>query len=127
MNFENKGLKINELSLSSSSLNEEKKSATREMNDMYWKNMDTIIDAYKKENYEAYLLAQKKGEELMTFDYNNPHKYIEDIESKEYGKKIHRDIVYNGLENKDLDEYDRKCLKIFLGKDDIEYLFENVE
>lgn len=126
MNFENKGIKINELSLSSGST-EPKKSVAREMNDMYWKNMDMILEAYKKENYEAYLLAQKKGEELMSFDYNNPHKHIEDIECKEYGKKIHRDIVYNGLENKDLDEYDRKCLKIFLGKDDIEYLFESLE
>jgi hypothetical protein len=128
MNFENKGINLNikDLSLSSTSSSpEDKKSVTREMNEMYWKNMDMILDIYKKENHEAYLLAQKKGEELMSFDYNNPHKYLEEVESKEYGKKIHRDIVYNGLSRQDLDEYDTKCLKIYLGKDDVEYLFES--
>lgn len=130
MNLENKCLKINslsDLSLSSTSSTcstHEKKSVTREMNEMYWKNMDVILDGYKKENQEAFLLAQKKGEEIMSFDYNNPEKYIEETESKEYGNKIYRDIIYNGLEEKDLDEYDKKCLRIFLGKDDIAYIFE---
>lgn len=133
MNFENKCVKINSLSdlslsstssTSSTSYHEEKKSVTREMNEMYWKNMDVILDGYKKENQEAFLLAQKKGEEIMSFDYNNPEKYIEETESKEYGKKIYRDITYNGLEEKDLDEYDKKCLRIFLGKDDITYIFD---
>jgi hypothetical protein len=133
MNFENKSINIENvknLSLSmtsSSSNNEEKKSVTREMNEMYWKNMDVILDKYKKENYHTYLLAQKKGEEIMSFDYNNPEKYLDEVESKEYGKKIIRDITYNGLEENDLDEYDKKCLKIYLGKDDIAYLFENNE
>jgi len=127
MNFENKGINIKNISLSSSSYPEEKKSITREMNEMYWKNMDMILDAYKKENHEAYLLAQKKGEELMAFDYNDPHKFVEENENKEYGKKIHRDIVYNGLSREDLDEHDKKCLKIYLGKDDIDYLFESEE
>jgi len=131
MNIEKKCLKMNSLSdlslstTSSSYPSVEKKSVAREMNEMYWKNMDVILDGYKKENQEAFLLAQKKGEEIMSFDYNNPEKYIEQTENNEYGKKIYRDIIYNGLEEKDLDEYDKKCLRIFLGKDDIAYIFEN--
>ena len=131
MNIEKKCLKMNSLSdlslstTSSSYPSVEKKSVAREMNEMSWKNMDVILDGYKKENQEAFLLAQKKGEEIMSFDYNNPEKYIEQTENNEYGKKIYRDIIYNGLEEKDLDEYDKKCLRIFLGKDDIAYIFEN--
>ena len=98
------------LSSTSSALSQERMvSNTEKMNEMYWKNMDMILEKYKKENPDAYNASQKKGEELMNFDYNNPYAYVNDKEKKEYGKKVCNDITYNGLLEKDLSEYDKEC------------------
>ena len=111
-------------STSSSSSDQRMVSNTAKMNELYWKNMDMILEKYKKENPDAYNASQKKGEELMNFDYNNPYAYVNNKEKKEYGKKVCNDITYNGLLEKDLSEYDKECLRFYLGKDDISYLFD---
>jgi hypothetical protein len=116
------------LSLSSTSLSSSSQdkmiSNTKMMNDLYWKNMDMILERYKKENPDAYEVSQKKGEELMNFDYNNPYQYIKNKERQEFGKKVYTDITYNGLLEKDLSDYDKDCLRFYLGKDDISSLFD---
>lgn len=102
---------------------EESKSMTQQMNDMYWDQMDVMLDIYKKANPEKFALAQKKGEEIMTFDYKNPQEYIKTREMKEYGQKLYRDITYNGLGKEDLSEYEIECLKMHLGQQDLDELF----
>ena len=51
--------------------NEEKKSATQTMNDMYWKQMDMILSEYKKQNPESFELAQKKGYCIVQLIFEN--------------------------------------------------------
>lgn len=101
----------------------ENMSLTDKMNEMYWKKMDDILDMYKKTNPKKYELAQKKGEEIMSFDYNNPKEFTENRDMIEYGKKVYVDVTFNGLTEDSLSEYDIKSLKCFLGKDDISDLF----
>jgi len=102
---------------------EESKSITQQMNEMYWEQMDSMLDIYKKANPEKFALAQKKGEEIMSFDYNNPQQYIKNREMIEYGKKIYRDVTYNGFGREDLSEYEIECLKMYLGKQDLDDVF----
>lgn len=111
-------------SLSSPPVQDRIISNTELMNELYWKNMDIILEKYKKENPDAYNASQKKGEELMNFDYNNPYQYVNNTERKEFGKKVYIDVSYNGLLEKDLSEYDKECLRFYLGKDDISCLFD---
>lgn len=104
---------------------DEKKTTTQLMNEAYWKQMDILIDEYKRQNPEKYLLAQKKGEEIMRFDYSNPEQYIEFRELKEYGEKLYRDVTYNGIRKDLLSDYEIKSIKFYLGKDDISYIFSD--
>ena len=102
---------------------EEKKTTTQLMNEAYWQQMDILIAEYKRQNPEKYLLAQKKGEEIMKFDYNNPDQYVEIRELREYGEKLYRDVTYNGIKEHELSDYEIKCIKFYLGKDDISAIF----
>ena len=102
---------------------EEKKSNTQIMNDIYWKQMDALIAEYIRQNPEKYMLAQKKGEEIMKFDYNNPDQYVELREIRDYGEKLCRDVTYNGIKENELSDYEIKCIKFYLGKDDISSIF----
>ena len=107
-------------------MEEEKKviiSNTEKINEMHWAQMDMFLEEYKKNNPEKYHAAQKKGEEIMSFDYTNPYEYVKLRDMKDYGSKVLKDIQYNGWKEQDIDEYDLKCLKIYLGKDDVSSVF----
>ena len=105
---------------------EEKKSATQIMNEMYWKQMDTILSVYKQQNPESFELAQKKGEEIMSFDYKNPEEFVKKRDMREYGKKVYQDVVYNGLLKDDLAKYDLECLEEYTRHENISFSFEDV-
>lgn len=107
--------------------NEEKKSATQTMNDMYWKQMDMILSEYKKQNPESFELAQKKGEEIMSFDYKNPEEFVKKRDMKEYGKKVYKDVTYNGLTKEELSEYDLESLEEYVKHENISFSFDNTE
>jgi len=106
-------------------MDDEKKpiTATRLMNEMNWKQMDMFLEQYKKENPEKYERAQKKGEEIMSFDYERPYDYVNEREMKEFGSKIYRDVNYLGMKEEELSKYELDCLKKFLNTDDLSELF----
>lgn len=106
--------------------NEEKKSATQIMNEMYWKQMDNMLEVYKQQNPEKFELAQKKGEEIMSFDYKNPEEFVKKRDMREYGKKVYKDVIYNCLSKEELTTYDLECLEEYTRYESISFSFDDI-
>lgn len=85
----------------------------------YWEQMDSLISDYVKSNPIDYYFAQKRGEEIMSIDYDNPREQCKRNELFEYGKEVWKDVKFNGIIYEDLTEHEIECLKIHLDTDDI--------
>ncbi len=86
---------------------------------LYWQQMDEVISEYIKQNPIDYHLSQKRGEEIMSIDYDNPREQCKRNELFEYGKEVWKDIKFNGISYDDLTEHEVECLKVHLDTDDV--------
>jgi hypothetical protein len=87
---------------------------------IYWAQMDELISEYVKNNPIDYYFAQKRGEEMMNIDYDNPREQCKRNELFEYGREVWKDIKFNGILYEDLTEHEIECLKVHLDTNDIQ-------
>lgn len=82
---------------------------------IYWARLDNLYKEYKEKFPLDYYLAQKKGEEIMSIDYNmDPIKFGEMRELNDWGKEVYKNVQYLGLTYDDLTEHDKESLQTFL-------------
>ncbi len=86
---------------------------------IYWQQMDEIISEYIKQNPADYYLSQKRGEEIMSIDYDNPREQCKRNELFEYGREVWKDVRFNGISYDTLTEHEIECLKVHLNTDDV--------
>ena len=81
----------------------------------HWERLDKLYEEAKKKAPLDFYLAQQKGEEIMSIDYNaDPIKFGEWRELNDFGKEVWKNIQYLALKYDELTEHDKECLQVFL-------------
>lgn len=99
--------------------NNYKHSKMSEERKLYWQQMDEMISEYVKKNPIDYFFSQKRGEEIMSIDYDNPREQCKRNELFEYGKEVWKDIKFNGISYDELTPHELECLKVHLDTNDV--------
>jgi len=93
----------------------EKQSEMTDDRKAYWRRIDNMYKDYIEKFPLDHYLAQKKGEEIMSIDYNmDPIKFGELRELNDWGKEVWKNIQYLGLSYDELTEHDKESLQEFL-------------
>jgi hypothetical protein len=93
----------------------------------HWEKLDKLYEEAKKKAPLDFYLAQKKGEEIMSIDYNaDPIKFAEWRELNDFGKEVWKNVQFLALRYTDLSEHDRECLKVFLKLDNFTQVEEKI-
>jgi len=93
----------------------------------HWERLDKLYEEAKKKAPLDFYLAQQKGEEIMSIDYNaDPIKFGEWRELNDFGKEVWKNVQYLALRYDDLTEHDRECLKVFLKLDNLTQVEEKI-
>lgn len=93
----------------------------------YWDRMDDIQKQYADNSPLDFYLAQKKGEEIMSIDYNqDPFKWAEWRELNEFGKEVWKNVQFLALRFDQLTEHDKESLKTFLKLETLEQVEEKI-
>lgn len=106
---------------------EEKKSEMTRDREIYWKRIDNMYASYREKFPLDYYLAQKKGEEIMSIDYEmDPIKFGEWRELNDWGKEVLKNVQFLGLGFSDLTDHDKESLRIHLKLENMEELEKRV-
>ena len=106
---------------------EEKKSEMTRDREIYWKRIDNMYASYREKFPLDYYLAQKKGEEIMSIDYEmDPIKFGEWRELNDWGKEVLKNVQFLGLSFSDLTDHDKESLRIHLKLENMEELEKRV-
>jgi hypothetical protein len=93
----------------------------------YWDRMDDIQKQYSENAPLDFYFAQKKGEEIMSIDYNaDPIKWGEWRELNEFGKEVWKNVNFLALRYDQLTDHDRECLKTYLKLESLEQVEERI-
>ena len=93
----------------------------------YWDRMDDIQKQYAEKSPLDFYFAQKKGEEIMSIDYNaDPIKWGEWRELNEFGKEVWKNVNYLALRFDQLTEHDKESLKTYLKLETIDQVEERI-
>lgn len=93
----------------------------------HWEKLDKLYEEAKKKAPLDFYLAQKKGEEIMSIDYNaDPIKFAEWRELNDFGKEVWKNVQFLALRYTELSEHDRECLKVFLKLDNFTQVEEKI-
>ena len=93
----------------------------------HWERLDRLYEDAKNKAPLDFYLAQKKGEEIMSIDYNSdPIKFAEWRELNDFGKEVWKNVQFLALRYDDLTEHDRESLKVFLKLDNLTQVEEKI-